>query len=136
MSKLYKKKNSLKNKNFKKTKTIKQRGGAGRASMKRMSLINKQLANLPAVPQNDPIYYPNTPVADPMLKKMNDECYDAKQNIKTLTLLLEKEKRDIIEGRKNEALLCQYFNKYITALKKQPFYNAIYLETFGPDVPV
>ena len=136
MSKFYNQKKSLKLKNFKKSKTIKLRGGAGRASMPRTSLINRQFARLPPVPQHEPMYYPTTPVADPMLKKMNDECYDAKQNLQNLTLLLEKEKQDIIEGKKNEALLCQYFNKYITALKKQPFYNAIYLETFGPDVPV
>ena len=133
MNKTHKQKKSLKLKNLKKRKTIKQRGGSRR---KPVMSTHSLLESLPSAPTNEPINYPNVPLADPKFKKLNDDCYNAKQNLKNLEILLEKEKQDIIEGKKKDAELCKYFNTYITALKKQPFYNAIYLETFGPDVPV
>ena len=104
--------------------------------MTSMTPTNRLLESLPSVPQNEPINFPSVPNTDPMLKKLKDECNDAKENLRKLTILLEKEKESIKAGSKKEAQLCKYFNTYITALKKQPFYNAIYLETFGPDVPV
>lgn len=131
MTKIYKQKKSLKIKNLRKNKTIKLNGGVRSESM---TNTNRQLRMLPPTPEHDILSYkyPEIPRYDPLLRKLNDDCYNADQNLKNLKILLEREKQLIIEGRKQVPLLCQYFNKYITALKKQPFYDSIYLETLAP----
>ena len=72
---------------------------------------------------------------DPILLQKNDECYRATENVKNLTMLLEKEQQLIKEGKRKEALLCKYFNAYIEKLKLHEFYTAIRLETVAPKVP-
>ena len=132
MTKLnYKTKN--KKKSYKKTYK-KKRGGAPSENI--TTLIGK----LPPVPMRDPSEsllskLPPVPMRDPILLQKNDECYRATENVKNLTMLLEKEQQLIKEGKRKEALLCKYFNAYIEKLKLHEFYTAIRLETVAPKVP-
>jgi len=138
MTKIYKK--TLKIKKFRNIKTLKMNGGSRSTGRSTGSVnnnhIERMMSQLPhpssTIPELSKVH---TPLRDPKLRQLNDDCAIAADNIEILLKAMENDKKLFKDKKQDKLLICSNFNNYMVKLKKEKFFNEIYLETFAPKVP-